>query len=298
MKTKLFLLVFLFPLFITPIPCQASINRQKTTNINRLDLDPSMSVQVSTYVGGYLFDLQGLTSPWAQVEFYSTQGNISITTLANDQGIFHFSNVLTPAYTGDFCFLAIDTNKQANNPLCFSAPPKNTKTIIKDIVLSPSLTIEKGKFKQNQEISASGKTFPQAEIRVFMFQQNLPFWRNLLDVYAREGPQLEISSDHKGSFSFNLPTHQSGQWRMFVGPKYQNKGFSAKSNTLNFKALTWWQWMLLTATIWINKLLKEVFEFLFSWKILILILLTSLGILIYKLIKEKKVSLLNTDKSA
>lgn len=279
--------VLIFTLFTT-FSAFAAIKTQKTTNINRLDLDPTMTVQVSAQVGGYLFDIQGLTSPWAQVEFYSTEGNISVTTLANQQGIFTFRNVLAPLQTGDFCFLSIDTNHQANSPLCFSAPPPNTKTIIKDIILSPSFTLEKGKFRQNEKVAASGRTFPNAQIKVFMFEENKPLLSSIFyllssKVFAREGPQLEIISSPKGNFSFNLPTHKSGAWRMFVGPKYKELNFTAKSNILEFKALSWWQWRLIIAFSWLLRLLKWLFNLLFNWKSLITLLVGSLAVLIYKI---------------
>jgi hypothetical protein len=283
-KRILFLLLILF----SPPPLSAVTKTQKTTT-NRLNLNPTMTVEVSAQVGGYLFDIQGLTSPWAEVEFYSTEGNISVTTIADTEGKFTFHNVLAPLQTGDFCFLAIDTNNQANSPLCFAAPPKNTKTIIKGIVLSPSLTLEKGQFRQNEIVAASGRTFPNAQIKVFMFEENRPFWQQLLDIYAREGPQLEIISSPKGDFSFNLPTHKSGTWRMFVGPKYEDTNFTAKSNTLEFRALSWWQYFLLIAFSWIYQLLNKLFSFLFDWKTLVLLLLSSLGILIYKINQQKKI---------
>lgn len=264
----------------------AATKTQKTTT-NRLNLDPTMTVKISAQVGGYLFDIQGLTSPWAQVEFYSTEGNISVTTIADTDGKFTFHNVLAPLQTGDFCFLAIDTNNQANSPLCFAAPPKNTKTIIKGIVLSPSLTLEKGKFKQNEKVAAGGRTFPNAQIKVFLFEENRPFWQELLDVHAREGPQLEVISNPKGDFSFNLPTHKSGTWRMFVGPKYENTNFTAKSNTLEFRALSWWQYLLISILNWLYQALMKLFDFLFDWKTLVLLLLGSLGILVYKIKKQQ-----------
>jgi hypothetical protein len=289
MKKVVLFLLALFLLF--PAPLQAAIDSQKTTNINRLDIDPTMSVQVSAQVGGYLFDIQGLTSPWAEVDFYSTEGNISVTTIADDQGEFSFHNVLAPLQTGDFCFLAIDTNNQANSPLCFAPPPKNTKTIITDIVLSPSLTLEKGKFKQNEIVAAGGKTFPNAQVKVFMFEENRAPWQDLLDVHAREGPQLEVMSSPNGDFSFNLPTHKSGTWRMFVGPKYKTKGFTAKSNTLEFKALSWWHYLLLAVLNWLYQALTTLFKFLFDWKTLVLLLITSLTILIYKINQQKNPAL-------
>lgn len=248
MRGKIFLFLFLLITLFSPLLANAMTDWQKTT-INRFELTPEMSVKVSAQVGGYLFDLEGLTSPWARVEFYSTEGNLSLTTLADDQGIFRFRSVLAPLQTGDFCFLAIDCEGVANNPLCFSPPAPATKTTIKGIVLPPSLALEKGIFRQGESITARGRTFPEAEIKVFLFEENRPLWRELLDlvpsIFAREGPQLIIRANQAGEFSFNLPGHRSSHWRLFVAPQVDLETPGAKSNILEFSASAWWQWWLM-----------------------------------------------------
>jgi hypothetical protein len=281
-------------LLISVKPTHAAVIRQKTT-VNRYNLSPEMSVRVSAKVGGYLFDLKGLTSPWAKVEFYSTEGNIKATTLANNDGIFYFKNVLTPMQTGDFCFLSYDTNGTANNPLCFSPPPPKTKTVIDDIVLSPTIYLNKGVFRQGESIEASGRTFPNAEIRIYMFEENRPFWVDLIDVvipkaFARTGPQLTITADSKGNFSYNLPTQKSNLWRMFAGPRYKEENMTAKSNVLEFSALSWWQWILLKLLLILNLVQKKLFSILLKWETLYGLL--TLGIVTI-LVKNSKFKVQN-----
>jgi hypothetical protein len=292
MKFKWLLYCYIVLLFFMAIPARASVIRQKTT-VNRYDLSPHMSVNLSAIVGGYLFDLQGLTSPWAKVEFYSTEGNLEVTTLANDQGIFHFRNVLAPIQTGDFCFISYDTNGTANNPLCFSPPPPKTKTTISDIVLSPTLVLDRGLFRQGEMVAASGRTFPNAEIRIYMFEENRPFWIDLIDViipqaFAREGPRLTINADSNGDFSFNLPTQKSNLWRMFAGPKFKEENMTAKSNTLEFSALSWLEWIIYHSLELIYLLQQTVFKFLFDWKVIIGLLIAAVIILTVKLTQKNK----------
>ena len=390
------------------------------TTINRIDLPAEMSVAVSLNIEGYLFDLEGLTSPHAQVDFVSTEGNINITTLANDQGVFYFRSVLAPIQTGDFCFLSYDIDGIANNPLCFSPPPLNTKTTISGIVLSPTLSIDKDIFRQNDLVEGRGRSFPNAQIQIFMFEEERSWWQELIDViipaafawkedkdnslfslvfirnhrdvsnnsnrqkgncqsqiekdqiigthfsnlvsnklavqeiieklkpnttilksnlsikngmtteakqtwpisaqisdnllrraltklintknnirkklmsnpiplffpstrvYAREGPKLEISSNERGVFSFNLPTQKSTRWRFFAGPRIDKDNYTAQSNILTFSALSWWQWFLLRLFRFLYDLFSSVFRFLLRWETLTILLIASIAFLLLK----------------
>ncbi len=289
LKPRLLIFIFLF-LFSSPIQAE-TVTRQKTI-ISEYDLSAKMSIQVTAHVTGYLFDLQGLTSPWAKVDFYSTQGNLEATTLADNDGIFHFQNVLAPVQTGDFCFLSYDTNGIANNPLCFSPPPPKTKTVITDIVLSPTLTLNKGLFHQGDLVEASGRTFPNAEIRIYMFEENRPYWLDLIDIatpkifarpaFARDGPQLIVTADAKGDFSYNLPTQKSSLWRMFAGPKYNNGNMVAKSNIIEFFALSWWQWILFQLLQYCYKISALIYKLIVNWKTIFGLLFLAIGVIIVK----------------
>ncbi|MFH1561116.1 MAG: hypothetical protein ABID04_00865 [Patescibacteria group bacterium] len=265
---------------------------EQTSTINRFNLPAGASVAVSAYIGGFLFDLEGLTSPWAKVDFYSTEGNIDVHTMANEEGIFYFNSILAPLQTGDFCFLSYDTDQTANNPLCFPAPMPQTKTVIKGIILSPSLSISQGIFKQNEMVQANGRTFPNAQIEVYLFEEERSWWREIIDVvvpvaFARQGPGLEITADNKGDFAFNLPTQKSSQWRFFVGPKLENENMVSKSNTLEFTALSWWQWFLLQLFTKINQLLKWLFRTLLDWKTVILLLSVSIAFIASRLLRRR-----------
>lgn len=278
--------------FLTP-KAVALTDREKTTIVNRIDLPAKASVAVSAHIGGYLFDIEGLTSPWARVDFYSTEGNIEVTTIAGEKGIFHFYSVLAPLQTGDFCFLSYDTNNVVNNPLCFSPPPPQTRTIISGIILSPSLSLDKSLVKQSDPLEAKGKTFPQASIKVFLFEEERSWWREFIDVVipaalAREGPKLVFSADQGGNFSFNLPTQKSTKWRFFVGPQLEDQNLAAKSNTLEFSTLSWWQWFFLKAFRWLSSFLKQFFNFLLHWQTMTLLLIIAILAVWLKMRKDSR----------
>jgi len=319
----------------------SKIERQSIT-INRLNLPATSSVKISASIGGYLFDIEGLTSPKAKVEFYSTE-NISVfTTIADESGVFRFNSLLLPVQTGDFCFLSYDTEGMANNPLCFAPPPIQTRTQISGIVLSPSFSLNKGIFRQNEQVTAQGRTFPNASLQVFFFERELNPFQEFFDViipsalaegitanrqptannqkasfkeqilskgfldsppkykifggslgmtrgrvYAREGPSLILNADDNGNFAFNLPTQKSTSWRVFVGPKLEDAGFTAKSNTLEFSALSWWQWFLTKVLKFLTKVLAGFFKIVLRWETLMAMLLGFTGVLVWKIKRQK-----------
>ncbi len=266
-----------------PSSCLATVLDQKIEIVNQINLPPSVSVKVSAQIGGYIFDIKGLTSPWAEVDFFSTQGNINLETIADKEGVFRFSNAIMPLSTGDFCFISIDTNFNSSPPLCFAPPPPKTKTSIIGIVLPPSLTIEENVFHQNETVAASGKTSPDSQINVYLFEDENPPLIELIDifapkVFAREGPLLTISSDKEGSFAFNLPSTKSTSWRMFVGTQKNQLGEnpSPKSNILQFASLSWWKWFLLTIIVLLLKLLSWITNIFSKPAFIIISLLTAI----------------------
>ena len=287
-------------------PAEAIVRQQKTT-INRWRLPAEASVKVSAHIGGYLFNLEGLTSPWARVEFYSTEGNINLATIADQEGVFRFRSVLVPLQTGDFCFLAYDTNGVANNPLCFPPPiPRPGRTTIRGIILSPSFWLEKGLLKQGETITAQGKTFPGAKIKVFLFEEARPLWSKLLDliwinrhqsplqvlnflkpsiVKAQEGA-LIIEANQQGQFSFKLPTQKSTRWRIFVAPQLTAETPIAKSNLLTFTVISWWRWWLIKLLILIKQILWLAQKWLFHWLGLVGFLITAIVTISKQLLKS------------
>ena len=273
--------------FLFPVSCLAVTLNQEISVVNKIDIPASFSTKVTARIGGYLFHIEGLTSPWAKVEFYSTQGNINLEAIADDKGVFRFVNALMPLSTGDFCFISIDTNLNGSPPLCFTPPPPQTKTNIIGVVLPPSLTIEENVFHQNDTVAASGKTTPDSEINVYLFEDENPPLMELIDIFApkvmaREGPLLSISSNKDGEFVFNLPSTKSTSWRMFVGTQKNQLGEnpSPKSNILQFASLSWWKWFLLTVIVWLLKLFAWLTNIFSQPMFIIVSLLTAITAMI------------------
>jgi len=289
-------IVFTFLSLVLPLKVQAQSLEQET-KLNKIIIPAEASINVSANVGGYLFDIEGLTSPFAQVEFSSSQGNVNLVTLADSEGVFRFSNALMPLSTGDFCFSAIDTQQRASAPLCFTPPSTYSYTNIRGIILPPTIALEKGIFLQGEDNAAYGATTPNSPVRVFLFEdEQTSFWE-LLDVLpfvvrispyqvlAREGPPLNIETNPEGEFSLNLPTYKSSIWKLFVGTTRTQLGEnpSPQSNIIQFAALSWWQWWLLKIIYWFKTILRKPI-------VIILVLLFAIGTIVRLLIRKKKVS--------
>ncbi|MCD6225694.1 hypothetical protein J7J95_01265 [bacterium] len=289
----------------------SQILKQKIT-VNKITLPPTASVKVSGRVGGYLFNIEGLTSPWAQVQFFSTEGNVNLVTVANKKGEFFFRNALLPLQTGDFCFLSIDIHRQPSPLLCFSPPPPQTRTTLKGIILPPTLSLTKDAFRQGESNAALGTTAPEATIKVYLFEKERASFWELIDValpailekkealvgkvplfpaLARVGPPLTVLSNQQGEFSFTLPTYKSSLWRVFVGTQKTQLGNnpSPKSNTLQFVALSWWQWLLVKLLVSFIKIFHLARRFLANFYFLSLVLLLSIIYIIYLLKNKRKI---------
>ncbi|MFH1601463.1 MAG: hypothetical protein ABIB61_00720 [Candidatus Shapirobacteria bacterium] len=271
-------MIFFFAFFLLCCSSVKAVILEQETTVNRIKIPPEFTTKVSARVGGCLFDIEGLTSAFARVEFSSSQGNVNLETIADDQGIFHFYNALMPLYSGDFCFTAIDTQNRSSAPVCFSPPAAETYTSISGIILPPTISIEKGVYWLGEENSAEGATVPSSEVRVFLFEDNKIYFWSILGrlfsrpILAREGPNLEIKSDSRGDFSFNLPTDKPSVWKLYVGATKTQLGEnpSPKSNTIQFAALSFWQWWLINHPFFIT-----------------ILLLSAIALIIYLLIRRK-----------
>ncbi len=273
MKEKIFPIIFFWLIFsLSSSAIFAQTEFQQTTILGPQPTKATFEIKVRTTVGGYLYDIKGLTSPWAQVELKSTQGNLAVTTFADDQGIFQFFNLLVGLRPGNFCFFSLDIKQNYSPPLCLTPPlPKQTNNLT-NILLPPSLVLEKGIFQQKDQIIVNGRTFPNAKLAVFLFEENRPKIYQFLDLikptWAKEVPKLTLSSDKEGYFEFNLPTAKSGKGRIFVGAYWQENP-SPPSNFLEFTVLPWWQWQLWQFWLFLKNLLILISKIVRCWWFLI-----------------------------
>lgn len=277
-------------------------------------------VKVFARVGEYFFnEISGWTSPFAEVTL-SAPG-LARKTTADECGFFAFYYIPVPDNLVEFCLISQDINMLPSFPVCLPAPEKNTDTVIKNILLPPSLSLESGKIPAGGTTKASGMTIPNAEIHVHLFtQQNFSFWAKITNAigktyfvrffqllrklkfattitksaYALSLPNLKIKSNEYGHFEFSLPAVAPSSNRVFVN-SLSNLGdpsilaYSPKSNTLSFQVLGIWGLFQLFLSFFFH----EAGKFFGSLRsnplnLILLEILVLLGIIILLLARRSK----------
>jgi len=225
-----FFLVLLTIVYFVKPPKAASISLSKT-------------VTVSATLGEAYLSLFGYTSPLSRVEVSGSA--VFAETTSNDKGYFEFGAIYAFPFTREICLTSFDQQNRATNPLCLPTPTFATKKrSVGPVILAPTLSLAKGKFLPGETIEASGQSLPNAEISVSLFRAEPTFWERLIpQVFASTLPVYNIKTDQKGSFSFNLPSTTSNLFRLFTQVRFDNSP-SPKSNTLTFKVLTVFEYLL------------------------------------------------------
>jgi hypothetical protein len=230
----------------------------------------SYDVTVTATVGEPKLTLFGYTSPFAKVKLEGI--GVAKETQSDEEGYFYFDRVFLPAPSErwvseskielaypELYLLTIDTDNRVSSPVILPSLPIGPYEIsIGPFLMSPTLTLEKGKYLPNEQVIASGQATPMSEVTVYLANQNKEsFWQKLFyltplsllsphQTYAYFIPKYQIKSDENGRFQFNLPKNSqfSGTpWKVFAGVTFLDS-LSPKSNTLNFAILNSWQWLV------------------------------------------------------
>lgn len=274
------ILVFLLPFFLCIFAKSPKTWAQAATIQNPITISPLVTATVPAY---FWLELTGWTSPWAQVELTMGQVIARLTT-ANDEGQFTF-RIPLPYKLGHFCLIATDISRITSSPLCLPPPPPEVTVVVKQVVMPPTLKIEKGKILKEETVAAQGYTTPDSPVTPFIFEPKSWKKRSLLSglftspALAAEAPKPPIKSDQNGYYQFNLPSNTLGWNRIFTGSIFLDNP-SPKSNTLAYDILTWWRMLLERFFAFVGNLLWLVTRFLKSWKgLIILEIVVILGIL-------------------
>lgn len=257
------------PLYFLP---QLHIGKEKVLPISYSSPPGSLVVaRVGIYT---LSEVSGWTSPYAEVTL--TGKALARKTIANQDGFFLFINVPVRENLGELCLVAEDINHIASFPTCVPPPQPKDELVIKNILLPPSISLEKGEITLGKTAKASGMTFPESEVdvRLSVEKKGLPSLYNFYKNYKTYNPpSYKITSNPNGYFEFSLPTANASENRLFAVSRLSNLGDlgnlgSPKSNTLTF-------------------LVYKSY-----WLILLLLFLLLLLVLFFILKKEKKNKLL------
>jgi hypothetical protein len=303
-KVTLVLLIYCFIRLFTPSSAGAQyqiIYTQETvTEVGEIAQEPiDFGVKVSAVVPyEWWLELRGWTSPSAQVELNMEQIVKKVTT-ANNQGEFVF-RVALPRTIAPFCLITTDVAGISSHPLCIAPPPPEFNILIEEVVMPPTLKIDKGKLAQGETAAAEGYTTPDSEVTPFLFEEEswprirLPLIERLTSyfitpAYAVEVPKFTIKSNQNGFFQFNLPSEAIGKNRLFVGSSFLNNP-SPKSTTLVFNVLSWWKMILEKLISYLLSLFSLLLRLLTTPEGVILLEITIISAIIFFLLfrEEKK----------
>jgi len=287
MKTKSlvllsFLLIFEFLTFAFPSSTQAITN------------PISYEITVSTSIGEGRLTLFGYTSPNALAQLQGRQ--IAEEVIAGENGFFFFDRVFLPKPNPQYpelCLNSIDTQSRISFPNCLPPLPTGPFDIsIGPVLLPPTFTLTKGSFLPKEQIVASGLTIPNSNVIIYLANDatKKSFLSRLVpEAFAYNLPQYQTQADQNGRFEFNLPTIKRSNWKIFAGANWQNFP-TPKSNTLNFKIQSWWEWFLSR----IISLLRAILSLLkpFLWLVIILLELIIVTILTNKKLISKRKEIL------
>lgn len=253
------------------VPQGVTLGSQGDTLLNLLQ----KPVEVSARVGGYTIEaLTGWASPYAEVSL-SSQG-LERKTTCDGSGFFAFYFIPVPNNLGELCLIAQDVNQLPSFPNCLAPPPKNMSLKIENVLLPPTISLASGKIPVGRTTKASGMTFPNSDVDVFMFTEKnwtIVAWiknvgaglvpaRTLFNIgrplgsplqiiktaYAAGLPIYRIRSNENGYFEFSLPANTPSNNRVFATANFASgtnpresagdqRKSSPKSNTLSFTAL-------------------------------------------------------------
>jgi hypothetical protein len=224
----------------------------------------SYEVEVSATIGEPKLTVFGWASPQALVELKGQR--VSELAIADETGYFYFDRVFLPTPKPNYpevCLSVVDRSSRISSfPTCLPPlPPKLGEIRVGPVLLPPTLSLERGEFLPGEQVKATGTTFPNSKVKIFLANENLspndkkPLSLNpyipkslysyipkTVKVYAHFLPQYEIQSDEQGNFEFNLPASYPQNWKVYATAEFQ--GFpSPKSVSLSFRVLSWWVWI-------------------------------------------------------
>lgn len=175
---------------------------------------PSGSVSVEAQVAELplaRFTLRGYTSPQAVVTL--RLGADTVTTTANDQGEFVFTERVAPTAVKEICVNSTDRTNRQSVPVCIPTPPRiEALTPVGPILLPPTLSTE---WRESQLI-ITGESIPNAVVAsrfTKVLGQNKAL-KLVPEAHALFLFAYLASSSGLGRFSFSLPEPTTGQFRL------------------------------------------------------------------------------------
>ena len=248
------------------------------------------NIIVSATIGIPKMTLWGYGSPSSIVELSGV--GVKQSTNSDESGYYSFDLVYLPDTQNfpELCITAVDKDKRATIPTCIPPIERNNYFYsVGPVILPPTISLGTPQTYPESQVSAQGTTIPNSVVEIKLARPdvkgsawNFKIVKKALAYYV---PSFSVVSDAKGEYSFNIPTNQNIEWRLFSITDYKDGNKSPKSNTLTFKALSvadyaWGKTISFLSSLirWPNILIIEIF------------LIIILAIAVYLSVRKKRKS--------
>lgn len=241
MRQNLFRVLFLLILFLGSLFLRVPQSRA-------LVATQSGDVNVSVVVNGFLLSMSGFIAPYASVVL-SSNGTVIVSTTADAQGYFSFSNVSVAEGLTKFCLDAVDFKRLGESEACITIQPANGILSRTGIFLPPTL----GLFRTEVNVGSSA----------LAFGYGMP--GEIVTVHINNTVGCTVTADNTGYYQCSIKILKAGQYVLFADGVYQNKPSEAQLKRVLLKGLSitkptaappfvpgqllvnipWWVWLLL-----------------------------------------------------
>lgn len=274
--------LFLLSFFINPKRIKAQTEEHVWKRVSQTypqkiaDYLKIEQTQISAIVGYGQITIEGYTSPEANIQLTSSQGNLGQhQTRADKKGFFRFTNIILPERPGELWLQHLDKQGLSGPPVAIPEPPPNLEKI-EMIVLPPTLAQHNNSFRKNTNSFAFGQALPNSQVEVYFFEKENISWLKKLFLASPFAPKraqaqqenqilienkVSLKTDNQGRFSFSLPNQKNSSFRYYTGVTFADN-YSPKSNTLSFRVLSSSEILYQQIIIFADKLLVLIFNLL------------------------------------
>lgn len=263
------LLVFFLHISLISLVTFRLINYQAIKPDNNKSLDNvkgiTSHVSVSALIGFRGFQetrsltIFGYTSPKALVVLENELSPQSTT--AQIDGYYEIKDAIIPLHQREACISAYDSFGRLTTPICI---PLSDYSIDKDdrigpVVLSPTISSDKGNYFIGDDSVISGQTIPNSKVYISIYQDTKTKLSLIPNTYAFSIPEIETLSDKDGNYSVSFPTNHASNYRVFIRSSL-NEDFSPKSNTLYIQVYPFYMYFIAFIKFVLRSISKHLLE--------------------------------------
>lgn len=215
MKIKKFFL-FIFVIFLFRVIWYSPFN----TLVN------SSQTSVTARVQGVTVAFAGYASPYASVVLSSN--NVYMRTTTSDQyGNFSFQDVqVQKTNNSNLCLETIDFQRIGDSKACLNLNLNdNNKLIQKDILLPPTIGLQRTEIAYNGEAVVFGYSMPGARV----------------DLHISNGQIIKVNANNTGYYEFKVKHLAPGGYDLYAKSVYQGRASLKPVNKVHLVALTFWE---------------------------------------------------------